>query len=307
MKQILFFLLMPTVLVGCSINNNSCQRQGLSSSAPTLKLTTRVYSPFPITHSKTFGEGAEIGLFITSNNPDVPGKEKVLFRNVQTRAVRNHPCGIEWICASAVSLPAEPIRLYAYYPYRRSATIDPTAVPIHISTTATRTPSYHYGKLTKGHKPVNSGSPVAIVSMKPILSVLAVEVYADTSLQETFYLEKIQIGNQPGHSAFCQKGILNLLTGQITPIPSATGATVLRLPEPARLNADSSGQYELKVVPLPVPVKQEEIEIRFTLNGRTYRYPVPVHTVWEKGYKYIYRFVFTGEDIRLKEQDEQLL
>lgn len=307
MRQVLFFLWMVTALQSCSFNNNACQRQEFSSSAPILKLTTRIFSPFPSARPETFGEGVKMGVFITSDYPEICRPKEIRWRNIGARAVRSHNSTQEWICTPDVTLTSEAILPYAYYPYQATACVDPTAVPIRLSTEASRTPSYHYGKLAKGHKRVDCRSPMAILTMEPVLSVVAVEVYADTDLKETFYLQKIQIGNKPGYTAFCQKGTLNLLTGQVVAIPSAAGSTVLHLPLPVRLDPSSCGRYELKVLPLDSPLKQEEIEIVLTLNDRTYRYPLPAQTVWKKGYKHIYRFIFTGEEIHLKEQIHQLL
>lgn len=307
MKQIILFLLTTALLAGCLMNNNPYPMQDPPASNPVLKVTTRVFSPFPLSCEEIFREGAALGLFITSSNPDTLGTGNFRFQNVLAQAVPNKRPTLEWICTPCIPLTSEPVLLYAYYPYQPQSSVRPTAVPIRLSADARRTPDYRYGTLAKGHKRVCSGSPVAMVSMKPVLPVLSLELYADKNLTEFPYLRNIQVSNQPGCAALCQQGFLNLLTGEIQPIRSATGATALKVSTPTRLDPAVAKRYELKVFPVHLPMKQGEIEILFTLNDQTYRYPVPAHTRWEKGCRYVYRFVFTGDRIRLKQTSKQAL
>lgn len=307
MKQIILFLLTTGLLPGCLINSNPYSMQEPHASNSVLKLTTHVFSAFPVSCEENFREGAEMGLFITSSNPDMSGKRDFKFKNVVARAVRKGRPTLEWICTPCVTLSSEPVHLYAYYPHHPQRPVDPTMIPIRLSADARRTPDYRYGTLTKGHKRVCSGSPVAMVSMKPALAILSLEVYADKKLNKFPHLHKIQVSNKPGCTAFCQQGVLNLLTGEIQPIPSATGATALKVSTPTQLDTTFSPRHELKVLPVDHPVKQGEIEILFTLNNQTYRYPIPAHTRWKKGYRYIYKFVFTGDCIRLEQKSKQVL
>lgn len=307
MKQIILFLLTTALLVSCSINSSPYSTQDPPASNSVLKLTTRVFSPFPVSSDETFEEGAEMGLFITSSNPDTSGKSEVRFKNVLARAIPKDRSRPEWICTPCVTLSSEPVLLYAYSPYQPHLSVHPTAIPIRLSADARRTPNYLYGTLAKGHKRICSGSPVALVSMKPALATLSVEVYADKKLTEFPSLHKIQISNQPGGTAFCQQGLLNLLTGEIRPIPTGTGATALKMSTPTRLDTLFAQRHELKVLPMHRPIKQGEIEILFSLNNQTYRYPLPANTCWEKGCRYAYRFVFTGDRIRLEQMNKQAL
>lgn len=305
MKQIILFLLTTVWLASCLMNNSPYSMQDPHAPNSVLKLTTRVFSPLPISEERTFREGAELGLFITSSSRDTLGKRDFRFKNVLARAVPNDRHETEWICTPSVTLSSEPILLYAYYPYQPHLSVRPAAIPIRLSADARRTPDYRYGTLTKGHKRVCSGSPFAMVSMKPALPLLTLELYAAKNLKELPYLSRIQVSNAPGHAAFCQQGVLNLLTGEIQPIRSARGATALKVSTPTRLHPLVCHPYELKVMPVHSSVKPGEIEILFTLNNQTYRYPLPAHTCWEKGYRYFYRFVFTGDRIRLIQTRKQ--
>lgn len=307
MKQIILFLLTTALLASCLINSSPYSTQDPHASNSVLKLTTHVFSLFPALPEEVFGEGAEIGLFITSTHPDTLGRKEIRFKNVFARAILKGRSTPEWICTPCVALSSEPVLLYAYSPYQPHVSVHPTAVPIRLSTDARRTPDYLYGSLTKGHKRICSGSPLAMVSMKPALATLSVEVYADKKLTKFPSLHKIQVSNQPGCAVFCQQGSLNLLTGEIRSISSGTGVTALKMSTPTRLDPVFSQRHELKVLPLHRPIKQGEIEILFTLNNQTYRYPVPANTCWEKGCKYVYRFVFTGDRIRLEQMNKQAL
>lgn len=258
-------------------------------------------SSFPfLPSSGAFPEEAEIGVFIfPASSKDTPIHSYPI-RQVKARALPAKGQAIEWKCMPAVSLPSESVMLYAYHPYQPSASIHPHAIPIKVSTDAGNTPDYRYGALTSGHKKVTAGSSLALIAWKPALPVLSFEIYDGRNTTAPAYLKAIQIRNKAGASAFCQRGFLNAISGEITPVFTAPGATSRLLPTPIPLRTTESSRHEFRVMPLDTLRNAEEIEIVFSIDNRTYTYAVPARTSWRKGYRYLYRFVFTGEEICLQ-------
>lgn len=300
MKQVLFTLLFVTVLGSGLLKNCHLQIVETYFSMLTLRIVSRVSSSPFLPSSAAFPEDAEIGVFIFPAPTEDRATCPYPLPQVKATAFFADRQMIEWKCTPAVSLSSEPVQVYTYYPYQPSGSVHPHAIPIAISADAAKTPDYRYGMLTAGHKKIAAGSSFAMITWKSLLPVLSFEVYAAPSMTAPTHLKAIQIRNKAGGNAFCQRGFLNVISGEITPLFAVPGATSLRMSTPTPLRTSESFRYEFRVMPLDPLPNAGDIEIVFFIDEKTYTYAVPAHTSWIKGYRYFYRFVFTGDEVHLQ-------
>lgn len=299
MKQILFAIFFVVFLGRYVVNDCHFQLAKTYSSSSALRIVSRISSSPFLPSSGAFPEKSEIGVFIFPASSEETATNPYPIRQVRAKVVSTDRHTIEWSCTPTVFLSSESVVLHAYHPYQPVVSMHPHAIPIAISADAGRTPDYRHGTLTRGHKKIRSGSSLAMLSWKPVLPVLSFEVYTSSATTAPAYLKAIQIRNKAGGKAFCQRAFLDAVSGEITPFFAVPGATTLRLPAPTLLRATESSAYELRVMPVdPLPATGE-IEIVFSIDEKTYTYAVPASTSWRKGYRYFYRFVFTGDEIHL--------
>lgn len=263
-------------------------------------MTTKAFTTGSSLFTETCTEGAEIGLFITDGNQYSRNIGSFLYENVRSKATRTPGNKIEWIQDPEVFLLSKrPIIIFAYYPYLSQNPLNPTLIPICISPIAVETPDYKYGTLSQGQKEVSSLSPIAKVSMKYALSLISFEVYIMPELQSKFNLTSIQIGNVAGGNSLQLKGAMDVTTGMIKGIPSPYRATRLTIDTPSILHQKQAEEYSIRIIPTYIPLGSKSVEFLFTINGKTYRYALPKGVCWKKGYKYLYTFLFTGNEMIL--------
>lgn len=300
MKRVLFTLFFVAVFGRYLLNDCHFQRPEIFCSTSTLRIVSRASSSPFLPSSASFPENAEIGVFVLPSASENTASSSFSIPQVRAKAFPAAHQRIEWKCTPAVSLSSDAVRVYAYHPYQPTSSIHPRAIPIHISTDAGQTPDYKHGTLPPGHKRITSSSSLAMISWKSVLPVVSFEIYAGCHTLAPTYLKAIQIRNQAGGNAFCQRGFLDGISGEITPFFAVPGATFLRMSAPTPLRKSESSRYEFRVMPLD-PVRTDgEIEFVFSIDEKTYTYAVPARTSWKKGYRYFYRFVFTGDEVHLQ-------
>lgn len=302
MKKLILSIAVVILFEDCSDNSNVV-RQTLEPGLhqKDLKITTCVFSFKSSTFKETFTSGSSMGVYILPDETDPSRTARCQYKNIRAQAIRQTDRSIRWECDSAIRLCSRPIRVFAYYPYRPTASRDTASVPVRISADARFTPDFRFGTITRGHKPVNQYSPVAMLSLKHGLALLSFRVCTETDFTGNFLLESIQVGNCAGSGRFCQRGKVNIVNGEIEGVSDAPGATLLPLRPAKKLTSDPGNSLKIRVLPLSEPLGKKEIEVIFRINGRSYYYHFPPGTEWKNGYEYLYSFSFDGQHIRLTE------
>lgn len=302
MKKLILSIAVVILFEDCSHDSNVV-RQTLETGLHhhELKITTCVFSFKSTTFKETFAVGNAMGVYILPDNGKRPAPACCHYKNIRADAVRQTDRSIRWKCASAIRLCSCPIRVYAYYPYRPTASRDTASVPVRISADARFTPDFRFGTLTRGHKPINDHSPVAMLSLTQGLALLSFKLLAANDSLNNFKLESVQVGNCAGSSRFCQQGRVNIVDGEISGLPGSPGATLLPLIPAKPLTTSPTEPLKIKVLPLSRPLDKKEIEVIFKINGRSYPFLFPSGTQWKNGYEYLYSFSFDGERVCLKE------
>lgn len=263
-------------------------------------MTTKVFTTGNPLFMETFKEGAEIGLFISDCNQGYTCKSALLHENVKSKATLSHSGNIKWIQSPEIYLESDrSILIFAYYPYQEQSHLNPALIPIIIPPSAKETPEYKYGRLSQGQKDVSGLSPLAKISMNYALSLLSFELYLGVGMNGEFKLMSIQVGNLAGGNTLRFRGTMDIMTGNINGKPSPYGATRLTLDTASVLHHSYSEEHSIRIIPTYSPVEDRAIEFHFTINERKYTYVLPKGTYWKKGHKYLYRFLFTGKEIKL--------
>lgn len=302
MKKLILSIAAMILFEDCSDDSN-VMRHTLETGLPhtELKITTCVFSFKSSTFKETFSGGSSMGVYILPDEAGHPNLARCQHKNIRAEAWRQTDSRIRWQCAPAIHVCRRPIRVYAYYPYRPTASHDTASVPVRISADARCTPDFRFGTLTRGHKPVNKRSPVAMLSLTPGLALLSFRLSVAHDSLGNKELESVQVGNCAGSSRFCQQGKVNIVDGKITGLPGSPGATLLPLSPAKKLTSSPTESLKIRVLPLSYPLKEKEIEVIFKINGHSYTFHFPNGTLWKNGYEYLYSFSFDGERVCLKE------
>lgn len=303
MKNLILSIAVVILFEDCSDNSNMLwQTLEAGEHQKDLKITTCVFSFKSSAFKETFTEGSSMGIYILPDPSASPGGTDCRYKNIHAEAIRQTDNSLRWECAPAIGLCRHPIRVYAYYPYCPTASRDTASVPVRISADARYTPDFRYGTLTRGHKPINEQSPVAMLSLSHGLPQLAFRLYAENDSTVPFQLESIQVGNCAGSSRFCQRGEVNIVDGTISGISAAPGATRLAIKPAEKLTSKPSSPLKIKILPLSGPLNEKEIEVIFRINRQTYAYRFPAGTTWKSGYEYLYTFSFDGQRVCMKQR-----
>lgn len=263
-------------------------------------MTTKVFTTGNPLFMETFKEGAEIGLFISDCNQGNVYKGALLHENVKSKATLSSDGSVKWVQSPEVYLESDrSILIFAYYPYQEQSHLNPASIPIIIPPSANETPEYKYGRLSQGQKDVSGISPLAKISMKYALTLLSFELYLGVGMDGEFKLMSIQVGNLAGGNTLRFRGTMDIMTGKIKGKQSPYGATRFTLDKASVLHHSYSEEHSIRIIPTYSPVEDRAIEFHFTINERTYTYVLPKGTYWKKGHKYLYRFLFTGNEIKL--------
>lgn len=297
MEKILVLLVFTCFICGCTRKNDSpCLLNSLSKSIE-LKITTRTFYSFAF--KEAFGKGDTIGIGVFSDSvcqQTAAIATSVLFGN-----------RLEWICQSPIRLTDKPVAIYAYAPSSFTICSHSSSLSLEISSNATTTPDYVYGKLSQGHKPVSNRQPWAMLSLRSVLSHLSFRIKRGADENKPLYLSAVCILNRPGETLFSQRGKLDLRSGRFTAFPDSGGSTLLPLNPPLLLSDSFSESGEIKVFPIEQSMKGGEIQLIFLLNRKKYAYSLPEGTRWKPGYRYVYEFIFRNEHLYLHKMMQEII
>lgn len=263
-----------------------------------LKVTTCSFTLFPSAGKEGFSGKDAVGLYIAPGPPGDLPPGFFFYKNQKATPVKGAGEKLEWKINKPVYLDEKPVTVYAYSPYLALPDSLSTQIPIRISPVAERTPFYRYGSVMPGHKRIDHSSPTAVVRMRPVLAEVAFRLKTAGTLKDRYVLKAIQVGNRAGSRLCAQRGLLDIRTGKLTPLPSHAATTRLTIPE-TFLSSTLSTIYPLRILPLSRPAEEGEIEVLFTIGPRTYRYNPPAGTLWESGIRYIYELTFNGDSLSL--------
>lgn len=297
-KLVLFALLMAGIF-SCSKDNDF---RGFENSTPEgkkLRIVTRTLSAKMPDFIQEFTDGSVIGLHVTDGTIGSLYHGNINYKNVKAQAIFKKDKR-DWQQTPVISVDSEAATVYAYYPYQSQADFDVTRIPIRISPDATRTDDYMYGTQATGQKTVNRISPIVLLNMNHALSLISFEVSLKKD-RGIYKLNAVQVGNKAGGTVLAAQGTMHIQTGDITPKAGINASTRLELAQPVILDRTPGTTFQLKVIPTSRPIAEGDIEALFAINGKTYIFPVPAKTIWEKGTNYLYKLSFDGYKLELKE------
>lgn len=297
MKNRLLSVTVAACLSSCSDNSTFLSPQAPCRDRPVLELYTRTFALHSLRWEETFEENATLDLYVAAERSGTNRKQPSIYLRATAKALREANGRIRWKTDKPLPLDERSVRVYACYPSTSPATFSPAYWRLRISPLARYTPDYRGGTLVRGHKPVNRACPYAWVNMQPQLSRLSFRLAGGQGNSDSLYWETVQVGNCPGHTAFCQEAVLDLLTGKSTARPAPPGATIYRPQKPLPVGESLSTPCSLGVLPLATALGEGDIEVIFTVSGKKYRYAFPPGTWWKRGYEY--RYDFRLDDSRL--------
>lgn len=299
MNKFLFISIAIALFTGCHENHYEMPIKKESMQKAALEMITKSFTTTSTLFKETYLDGSEIGLYITYGNEDSLYKGTSLYINVKSKAIRLSNGLLRWTFFPDIFLTSnQPVRIYAYSPYKKQKALDPASIPIHISPIATETPSYKYGRLSSGQKEVSRKSPLAKLSMNYALSLLSFKLYQHPDIKGSFKLTSIQIGNRAGGNTLQYNGTMDIVTGDITGVAGPYKATLLTIAPSATLRHSSAEEQTIRIVPTYSPIREKEVEVIFTINGNAYKYIIPKGTCWKKGHRYMYTLYFDGNEIK---------
>ena len=264
-----------------------------------LRIITKVLTTKSPNFMQEFTRGSVIGLHVVSESTGNIYDSNPDYKNVRAEAfLANNK--LNWRQAPDIYLNAEPVTVYAYYPYQSQVNFDPENIPVRISPDASLTKDYMYGIQASGQRAVNQISPVALLNMNHTLSLLSFQLRMTPEAEGCFLLHAIQIGNKAGGTALCFRGKMNIKTGNIGGCAGTNASTRLKLNTPRMLKKIPDEPQQLMVIPTSRIRTDGDVEVLFTINETTFKYKIPANTKWEKGKRYIYNLLFNGKDITLE-------
>lgn len=264
-----------------------------------LRIITKVLTTKSPNFMQEFTRGSVIGLHVVSESTGNIYDSNPDYKNVRAEAfLVNYK--LNWRQSPDIYLNEEPVTVYAYYPYQSQVNFDPENIPVRISPDASLTKDYMYGIQASGQRAVNQISPVALLNMNHMLSLLSFQLRITPEAEGCFLLHAIQIGNKAGGTALCFKGKMNIKTGNIGGCAGTNASTRLKLNTPRMLKKIPDEPQQLMVIPTSRIRTDGDVEVLFTINETTFKYKIPANTKWEKGKRYIYNLLFNGKDITLE-------
>lgn len=300
MRNLLLFITLISCLTGCSNESNFAAIESISAKEKPLVITTRILTTRSANFVQEFKDGSEIGLLITREKDGGLYDEDSDYINVKAQAslISNK---ISWRQTPEVHLNFDPATVYAYYPYQSQMNLSVASIPVKLSADASATPDYMYGTHAVGQKIVNSLSPMVLLNMNHALSLLSFQLNMPEETGGNYRLSSIQVGNKAGGNALICKGMMDIRNGEITRVAGCRNSTRLNMPEAITLTKDYCNVQQIMVIPTTAPIAEGDIEVLFTINGKTHTYKIPSQTIWEKGHKYLYKLTFSGESLTLNE------
>lgn len=263
-----------------------------------LSIITKVLTTKSPNFIQEFTRGSVLGLHVVSENTGNIYDSNSEYKNVRAEAfIANNR--LKWRQSPEVYLHAEPVTVFAYYPYQSQVNFDPENIPVSISADASLTNDYMYGVQASGQRAVNQVSPVTLINMHHTLSLLSFRLRLTPEAKGCFLLSAIQIGNKAGGTALCFRGRMNIKTGNIGGCAGTNASTRLNLDSPRMIKAIAGEQQQLMVIPTSRIHADGDVEVLFCINGETFKYDVAAGTKWEKGKRYVYDLFFDGKSLTL--------
>ena len=294
MRNLFFSMLITaSVFTSCDKNDSSIQNDlpgseekqavnlsvGINKSRT--KLTRSVMNDFP--------EGSEIGIFATTGALGDHYDGETDNANVKAAYISG-----AWSCEPAIFLSNNKAKLFAYYPYN-AADNDGTAIPVeHTSQT-----DYLYG--THPESTVNNGSPNVRLNMNHALALLQFKL-SKLNYTGAARLTKIEIANAAGKTVLYSKGTLDISTGAITNTSGENESAVIENENLQTISETVPADENVfpKVMVLPVNITAgDDVEMRFTIDGKVYTSKVSASTVWGKGTKNTYTVTIQGTGLTI--------
>lgn len=300
MRNLLLFITLISCLTGCSNESNFAAIESISAKEKPLVITTRILTTRSANFIQEFADGSELGLLITREKDGGLYDDDSDYINVRAQAslISNK---ISWCQTPEVRLNFDPATVYAYYPYQSQMNLSVASIPVKLSADAMETPDYMYGTHAVGQKIVNNISPIALLNMNHALALLSFQLNLAEGTSGDYRLSAIQVGNKAGGSSLICKGMMDIRSGEITRVAGCRNSTRLHLPEAVTLNNEYCDAHQIMVIPTTDPIAEGDIEVLFTINGKSYTYKVPSNTMWEKGHKYLYKLTLSGESLTMNE------
>lgn len=190
-----------------------------------------------------------------------------------------------WRLSEPVFLSSEPVRLFAYYPFRMEdhANLEAKQVDVeHISQT-----DYMHGQAEGDY--VSRDKPYADIVMKHVLALVQFK-FIKNEYPHDCSVQRISIQNADGITHLKSRGTLDMESAVIEPLDGYYDQAVI-LPKDMNFYEPYKGEEEYaRILIMPIePVRNDgDLFFEFEIDGRTYTYPVKAGTFWESGNKYTY-------------------
>lgn len=243
----------------------------------------------------SFPEGSQLSLFVTAGTPGTPYPQGS-YHNVRAEYTDGR-----WALSPPVRLGASPAVLFAFYPY--SATYTDGAGGINI---------YHtdqvdtmYGTHGEGQGEIHRDNPSVRLVMRHAKALLQFRIRKRDYLGEG-KLTRIQVTNAEGGEALKSGATLDLATGGLTYLPQQFACAAIENPDGLYILTENFPEEEnkameviktMEVMVLPTSGTGGGIRIGFVIDTQAYTCPLPGHTHWQQGTKYLYDVTFSGTQI----------
>ncbi|GAB6119083.1 fimbrillin family protein [Dysgonomonas termitidis] len=190
-----------------------------------------------------------------------------------------------WRLSEPVFLSSEPVRLFAYYPFRLEdhANLEAKQVEVeHISQT-----DYMHGQAEGDY--VSRDKSYADIVMKHVLALVQFK-FIRNNYPHDCSVQRVSINNADGVSQLRSKGVLDLESGEIAILDGYYDKAAIT-PEDMNFYEPYSGEEEFaRILVMPIePVRNDgDLFFEFEIDGRIYTWPVKAGTCWQSGNKYTY-------------------
>lgn len=200
-------------------------------------------------------------------------------------------------------LDSEKLNIYAYYPYGDYYLGDHN--PAIITTLFGRTDVLFGTHATGTNSTVSKDEPEVLLQMRHALA--AIDFYfKKQDYSETGKITEIEVRNRPGldKKVIPLEVTIELVTGKITGAGDGE-YSILHKNETAGLVSDLTNTYPAEGYVMFAytnfpSVKEGDIQILFTIDGKKYTWDLPQGTQWDSGCKYHYYICLSAGKLQLE-------
>lgn len=203
--------------------------------------------------------------------------------------------GTGWSLSPAVSLSATPAYVFGYYPYGSTVT-NPSAVDIAVSA---QTDILYSGPA----KTASSNSPKVALSMKHAMSMLTFNIKKSGYIGAG-NLTAVTMRNKSGQTKWASAGTLNIATGEIS--ASANNPFTLNCNKSILADGWTSGLPTILAIPFSTGASSE-VEVEFTVDGKSYVIDLPNSVAFNGGSKYILTLTITSGSMVMDNNNMQIV